>query len=83
VPCSPLRSLLVMKFYSRGMPVAALPGGNVWPISSASSCSGTRAFHRDPEEAPSGIGALQWFIECDFSDHYFTLFADAPRRTAT
>jgi uncharacterized repeat protein (TIGR03843 family) len=30
------------------------------------------------EEAPLGIGSLQWFIECDFSEHYFTLYADAP-----
>ena len=25
-----------------------------------------------------GVGSLQWFIECDFQEHYFTLFADAP-----
>jgi uncharacterized repeat protein (TIGR03843 family) len=30
------------------------------------------------EEAPLGVGSLQWFIECDFQEHYFTLFADAP-----
>jgi len=30
------------------------------------------------EEAPLGVGSLQWFIECDFQQHYFTLFADAP-----
>jgi uncharacterized repeat protein (TIGR03843 family) len=30
------------------------------------------------EEAPLGVGSLQWFIECDFSEHYFTLYADAP-----
>ncbi|CAH0289184.1 hypothetical protein SRABI83_04156 [Arthrobacter sp. Bi83] len=30
------------------------------------------------EDAPLGIGSLQWFIECDFSEHYFTLYADAP-----
>jgi uncharacterized repeat protein (TIGR03843 family) len=30
------------------------------------------------EEAPAGVGSLQWFIECDFQEHYFTLFADAP-----
>ncbi|MDQ0819467.1 putative repeat protein (TIGR03843 family) [Arthrobacter sp. V4I6] len=29
-------------------------------------------------EAPLGIGSLQWFIECDFREHYFTLYADAP-----
>ena len=30
------------------------------------------------EDAPLGIGSLQWFIECDFREHYFTLYADAP-----
>ena len=30
------------------------------------------------EEAPLGVGSLQWFIECDFQEHYFTLYADAP-----
>lgn len=30
------------------------------------------------EEAPLGVGSLQWFIECDFREHYFTLHADAP-----
>jgi uncharacterized repeat protein (TIGR03843 family) len=30
------------------------------------------------EEAPLGVGSLQWFIECDFQEHYFTLFEDAP-----
>lgn len=30
------------------------------------------------EEAPLGVGSLQWFIECDFQEHYFTLFQDAP-----
>jgi uncharacterized repeat protein (TIGR03843 family) len=30
------------------------------------------------EEAPLGVGSLQWFIDCDFSEHYFTLYADAP-----
>ena len=30
------------------------------------------------EEAPLGVGSLQWFIECDFREHYFTLFAEAP-----
>jgi uncharacterized repeat protein (TIGR03843 family) len=29
-------------------------------------------------EAPLGIGSLQWFVEYDFSEHYFTLYADAP-----
>lgn len=30
------------------------------------------------DEAPLGVGSLQWFIECDFQEHYFTLFEDAP-----
>jgi len=30
------------------------------------------------EEAPLGVGSLQWFIECDFQQHYFTLYEDAP-----
>jgi uncharacterized repeat protein (TIGR03843 family) len=30
------------------------------------------------EDAPLGIGSLQWFVECDFSEHYFTLYADSP-----
>lgn len=30
------------------------------------------------EHAPLGIGSLQWFIECDFQEHYFTLYEDAP-----
>ena len=30
------------------------------------------------EDAPPGIGSLQWFIDCDFREHYFTLYADAP-----
>lgn len=29
-------------------------------------------------EAPLGIGSLQLFVECDFREHYFTLYADAP-----
>ena len=29
-------------------------------------------------DAPLGIGAMQWFIECDFREHYFTLYKDAP-----
>jgi uncharacterized repeat protein (TIGR03843 family) len=29
-------------------------------------------------EAPLGIGSLQWFIDCDFREHYFTLYAGAP-----
>ncbi len=30
------------------------------------------------EDAPLGAGSLQWFIDCDFQEHYFTLFEDAP-----
>lgn len=30
------------------------------------------------EDPPLGIGSLQWFIECDFREHYFTLYADLP-----
>ncbi|MDQ0755058.1 SCO1664 family protein [Arthrobacter sp. B3I4] len=30
------------------------------------------------DDAPLGVGSLQWFIECDFQQHYFTLFEDAP-----
>lgn len=30
------------------------------------------------EEAPFGIGSLQWFVEHDPQEHYFTLFDDAP-----
>jgi uncharacterized repeat protein (TIGR03843 family) len=30
------------------------------------------------EDAPLGIGSLQWFVECDFREHCFTLYADAP-----
>ena len=34
------------------------------------------------EDAPLGIGSLQWFIEGDFGEHYFTLHADAPETHA-
>lgn len=30
------------------------------------------------DDSPLGIGSLQWFIECDFQEHYFTLYQDAP-----
>ena len=30
------------------------------------------------EDAPLGVGSLQWFVDCDFGEHYFTLHADAP-----
>lgn len=29
-------------------------------------------------DAPMGIGSLQWFVECDFREHYFTLYSHAP-----
>ncbi|MFF2347099.1 SCO1664 family protein [Pseudarthrobacter sp. NPDC058119] len=29
-------------------------------------------------DAPLGVGSLQWFIEGDQQEHYFTLYADAP-----
>lgn len=28
------------------------------------------------EDAPLGEGSLQWFIDCDFREHYFTLAAE-------
>lgn len=34
------------------------------------------------EDAPLGVGSLQWFIDCDFQQHYFTLFEDAPETHA-
>ena len=33
-------------------------------------------------DAPLGVGSLQWFIEGDQQEHYFTLFADAPETHA-
>ncbi|MCG2624347.1 SCO1664 family protein [Arthrobacter sp. I2-34] len=30
------------------------------------------------EDAPLGVGSLQWFIEGDEHEHYFTLYAEAP-----
>lgn len=33
-------------------------------------------------DAPLGIGSLQWFVECDFREHYFTLHAEAPETHA-
>ncbi|MET3812090.1 SCO1664 family protein [Arthrobacter sp. UYEF3] len=30
------------------------------------------------EDAPLAVGSLQWFIENDFGEHYFTLYADSP-----
>jgi uncharacterized repeat protein (TIGR03843 family) len=29
-------------------------------------------------DAPLGVGSLQWFIEGDLQEHYFTLYADFP-----
>nr|WP_307490071.1 SCO1664 family protein [Pseudarthrobacter defluvii] len=29
-------------------------------------------------DAPLGVGSLQWFIEGDHEEHYFTLYADSP-----
>ncbi len=34
------------------------------------------------EDAPLGVGSLQWFIDCDFREHYFTLLEDAPETHA-
>ena len=30
------------------------------------------------DDAPLGVGSLQWFIECDGREHYFTLYEDQP-----
>jgi uncharacterized repeat protein (TIGR03843 family) len=30
------------------------------------------------EDSPLGVGSLQWFVECDSREHYFTLYADSP-----
>jgi uncharacterized repeat protein (TIGR03843 family) len=30
------------------------------------------------EDGPLGVGSLQWFIEGDLREHYFTLYADSP-----
>jgi uncharacterized repeat protein (TIGR03843 family) len=32
--------------------------------------------------APLGVGSLQWFIDGDPTEHYFTLYADAPQTHA-
>ncbi|MFC4396471.1 MULTISPECIES: SCO1664 family protein [Micrococcaceae] len=29
-------------------------------------------------DAPLGVGSLQWFIEGDLGEHYFTLYEDSP-----
>jgi uncharacterized repeat protein (TIGR03843 family) len=31
------------------------------------------------EDSPLGVGSLQWFVECDVREHYFTLYADSPQ----
>ncbi|MEW1804828.1 SCO1664 family protein [Pseudarthrobacter sp. NPDC080039] len=33
-------------------------------------------------DAPLGVGSLQWFIEGEHEEHYFTLYADAPETHA-
>ena len=30
------------------------------------------------DDAPLGVGSLQWFVEGDLGEHYFTLYADSP-----
>ena len=30
------------------------------------------------EDSPLGVGSLQWFIENDLHEHYFTLYAESP-----
>jgi uncharacterized repeat protein (TIGR03843 family) len=34
------------------------------------------------EDSPLGVGSLQWFIEGDVREHYFTLYADSPETHA-
>lgn len=31
------------------------------------------------DDSPLGIGSLQWFVSCDYREHYFTLYEDAPQ----
>ncbi|MDQ0732330.1 putative repeat protein (TIGR03843 family) [Arthrobacter sp. B1I2] len=33
-------------------------------------------------DAPLGVGSLQWFVEGDLQEHYFTLYADSPETHA-
>jgi uncharacterized repeat protein (TIGR03843 family) len=33
-------------------------------------------------DGPLGVGSLQWFIEGDLQEHYFTLYADSPETHA-
>ena len=35
------------------------------------------------EDSPLGVGSLQWFLECDVREHYFTLYEDSPETHAT
>lgn len=30
------------------------------------------------DDPPLGVGSLQWFVACDYREHYFTLYEDAP-----
>lgn len=30
------------------------------------------------EDSPLGVGSLQWFVDGDVGEHYFTLYADSP-----
>lgn len=30
------------------------------------------------EDAPLGEGSLQWFVDCDFREHYFTISSEDP-----
>jgi uncharacterized repeat protein (TIGR03843 family) len=30
------------------------------------------------DDSPLGVGSLQWFVACDYREHYFTLYEDAP-----
>ncbi|MDQ6754696.1 MAG: SCO1664 family protein [Actinomycetota bacterium] len=29
-------------------------------------------------DSPLGVGSLQWLVECDLHEHYFTLYGDSP-----
>ncbi|WP_285313880.1 SCO1664 family protein [Pseudarthrobacter sp. fls2-241-R2A-168] len=31
------------------------------------------------DDPPLGVGSLQWFVACDYREHYFTLYGDAPQ----
>jgi uncharacterized repeat protein (TIGR03843 family) len=30
------------------------------------------------DDSPLGVGSLQWFVACDYREHYFVLYEDAP-----